>query len=508
MQLFAINRYGCNYYFPFDMKFIIFENCRYDNENQERDDTKENEKLQKLLKKAEKKKRKLEKEKEESKEAEPQEDVEPPKKHRGEDVDPKPPTDPSTAGDGDKEPAEATKQPENESKSEFQVLGMDKFDKKEEAKMVLPPWLRFPTIIVNEITSASVELDDYANILSPVLIKNLKSKDMTKLFPVQKEVIPWILNAHSKPAPFRPRDICISAPTGSGKTLAFALPIVQLLMDRVECKVRALVVLPAIELAQQVYNVFKTLTKNTVLKVGLLSTTMPFKMEQNFIVDKFKDEYFSKLDIVVTTPGRLVEHLHSTKGFVLKSLRFLVIDEADRMMEQSHHNWLYHLDEHLKSTAESFMTGRSIPLCLHQLETQAWRQPHKMLFSATFTQDPEKLQNLRLFQPKLFTSIVKSAEEFVNQLMINASKQQETTETQGDFIGKYTTPAELSEYTILTQMRYKPLTLFALLEEHGWKKFLCFTNTTQAANRYGMRKHFRGFIFHSNNNYVAGCRMS
>lgn len=57
--------------------------------------------------------------------------------------------------------------------------------------------------------------------------------------------------------------------------------------------------------------------------------------------------YRSLVDIVVTTPGRLVDHLQSTPGFVLKHLRFLVIDEADRVIENVQNDWLYHLYSHI-----------------------------------------------------------------------------------------------------------------------------------------------------------------
>lgn len=58
-------------------------------------------------------------------------------------------------------------------------------------------------------------------------------------------------------------------------------------------------------------------------------------------------QYHSCADIVVTTPGRLVDHLQSTTGFSLHYLKYLVIDEADRVMETMQNDWLYHLDKHI-----------------------------------------------------------------------------------------------------------------------------------------------------------------
>ncbi|XP_030385513.1 probable ATP-dependent RNA helicase Dbp73D [Scaptodrosophila lebanonensis] len=383
------------------------------------------------------------------------------------------------AADSDK-PADAS----------FEVIGEDVgATKRQKVEMVLPSWLAHPTIIPGDSLKrdedATADTDEAALKNQPYLDKPtrdaLKQMKIKRLFPVQRSVIPWILDAHSKPAPFRPRDICVSAPTGSGKTLAFAIPIVQLLMNRVKCKVRALVVLPVAELAMQVYKVIASLCNKTELEVCLLSKQHRLEAEQEALVELYKGEYYSKVDIVVTTPGRLVDHLHATKGFCLKELKFLVIDEADRIMDAVFQNWLYHLDSHVRDTADQLLAGRTAPLCLAELRESYGKKPHKMLFSATLSQDPEKLQNLRLFQPKLFTTVLIPAP---TTLEPNASALVSTqTEERGQFIGKYTTPAELTEQYCITEPRLKPLTLFALIKQNNWQRFLCFTNSNDTSTR-------------------------
>ncbi|CAD7003292.1 probable ATP-dependent RNA helicase Dbp73D [Ceratitis capitata] len=373
----------------------------------------------------------------------------------------------------------------NES-SHFQVLGEDVDDSKpKNVNMVLPSWLAHPTIISTTVAPKSDATDDESSIsklryLAPHIRHSLKEMQVSRLFPVQTAVIPWLLEAHGKPPPFRPRDICVSAPTGSGKTLAFAIPVVQLLADRVVRKIRALVVLPVAELALQVFKVFKKLCEKTDLNVCLLSKTFPFAQEQEKLVECYRGQYYSKVDIVVTTPGRLVDHLHATKGFCLKALQFLVIDEADRIMDAVFQNWLYHLDEHVRTTSDQLLSGRAAPLCFRELEASYGVQPHKLLFSATLSQDPEKLQNLRLFQPKLFTSVLANLTKF-QEKFADATNNEELR--RGEFIGKYTTPAELTERYCITENRIKPLTLFALINENEWTKFLCFTNSAESSNR-------------------------
>lgn len=98
------------------------------------------------------------------------------------------------------------------------------------------------------------------------------------------------------------------------------------------------------------------------------------------------------------------------------------------------------------------------------------RPPQKLLFSATLSQDPEKLQRLSLFQPKLFTSVVQESEK----------KAEEFAAT---FIGKYTTPKELTEKYIICSMELKPLVLYKLIETEKLTKTLVFTNSSETTHR-------------------------
>lgn len=387
-----------------------------------------------------------------------------------------------------KHPAVATDEqqranPSGEPTGDFMVLGKDKFQRKQQIDMVLPPWLTSPTIIANDLSTKESNRRPIAEIdyLSDQIKANLASIQIQELFPVQHTVIPWILDVHDKPQPFRPRDICVSAPTGSGKTLAYALPIVQILQERTQRKVRALIVLPVNELAVQVHKVFKKLCEGTTLTCALLTKFTTFEAEQSLLLEQYEGSWYSKVDIVIATTGRLVEHLHFTTGFSLKSLQFLVMDEADRIMEQIHNNWLYHLDSHVKQQSDSVLGGRAVSLCYAELRSEANRQPQKLLFSATLSQDPEKLQGLQLFQPKLFTAIV--SHQFAVTKINPFSANGDGEEQRGSFVGKYTTPLELTEKFCMTQAELKPLTLYTLIMENQWKRFLCFTNSGESAHR-------------------------
>lgn len=106
--------------------------------------------------------------------------------------------------------------------------------------------------------------------------------------------------------------------------------------------------------------------------------------------------------------------------------------------------------------------------------TSKRRPPQKLLFSATLSQDPEKLQQLGLYQPKLFTSFVKSE---------TSERRSNQDPPEGGFVGKFTTPAELKEFFSVCAKATKPLVIHYLMEKLGWKNILCFVNSIETTVR-------------------------
>ncbi|CAG4965252.1 unnamed protein product [Colias eurytheme] len=288
----------------------------------------------------------------------------------------------------------------NKRMTDFQVLGSSDFEKKPQVERVLPYWLSHAYSVSKNLQKLTCKVEEQAW-LHNILKENLAREGVTHLFPVQEQVIPFILQEHKLPAPLWPHDVCVSAPTGSGKTLSFVLPIIQTLMPELGHHIRALIVLPVQELAAQVAAVFRKYCTNTGLKVALLSGSIPWQKEQQQIL-RYTDTHgwISEADIIVCTAGRLVEHLQNTEGFSLKYLKFLVIDEADRIMDNIQNDWLYHLYKHIK--LEGHATNKIAHLNWDFIcDTKA--PPHKLLFSATLSPDPELLEQWGLFQPKLFS---------------------------------------------------------------------------------------------------------
>jgi ATP-dependent RNA helicase SrmB len=133
--------------------------------------------------------------------------------------------------------------------------------------------------------------------------------------PVQAQAIPAILGLH---------DVLVSAATGSGKTAAFLLPALHQLLSSDNSGTRLLILAPTRELAQQIASHCQQLSALTALKTGLITGGDDFKKQQRHL-DK-------QTDIIIATPGRLLEQLEQTPN-TLKNLQTLILDEADRMLD-------------------------------------------------------------------------------------------------------------------------------------------------------------------------------
>ncbi|KAJ3080030.1 ATP-dependent RNA helicase dbp6 [Quaeritorhiza haematococci] len=213
----------------------------------------------------------------------------------------------------------------------------------------LPDWLRNPVTISPHFTQTdeSSTTNPRWN-LSAKMTARLQKEGITHFFPVQQAVLPRLLATRYSSAAISPGDLCVSASTGSGKTLAYVVPIVETLITRVIPRIRALVILPTRDLAAQVKTTFDAFVKGTDLNVALVTGHHSFTSEQqtlvstnpNVVHSEDDNQYSSKVDILIATPGRLMDHLRSTPGFTLRHLRFLVIDEADRLLNQSYQDWL------------------------------------------------------------------------------------------------------------------------------------------------------------------------
>ncbi|AJP41363.1 Dbp6p [Saccharomyces cerevisiae YJM1078] len=240
---------------------------------------------------------------------------------------------------------------------------------------------------------------DYANELEAKLLQNICKNFSTNTFPIQSiildsilPVLNFTLNVSKRNFTRRIGDILVNAATGSGKTLAYSIPIVQTLFKRQINRLRCIIIVPTKLLINQVYTTLTKLTQGTSLIVSIA------KLE-NSLKDEHKKLSNLEPDILITTPGRLVDHLNM-KSINLKNLKFLIIDEADRLLNQSFQGWCPKLMSHLKTDKLDTLPGNVI----------------KMIFSATLTTNTEKLNGLNLYKPKLFLKQTDKLYQLPNKL--------------------------------------------------------------------------------------------
>lgn len=352
----------------------------------------------------------------------------------------------------------------------------------------LPPWLAHPiTASANDRTSFS-ELG-----IKPDLLRILQDRGYQEAFAVQSTVIPLLLSGPKEHS----GDLCISAATGSGKTLSYVLPLVTALEPISAPRLRGLIVVPTRELVKQAREACELCTAGSGLQIGSAVGNVAIKDEQQLLMrvdqvygpETFRSrqqtkftgddwanfnlqDYISEaadlneslpgylhrpepdVDILICTPGRLVDHLRYTKGFTLKHLQWLVIDEADRLLNESFQEWVDVVMSSLdaRKVPETFgPSGRLLSELGFPVEN---KEPKKVVLSATMTRDVSKLNSLRLANPRL---VVVGSTDGTDADKEGLSHGEE----------RFTLPTTLKEYSVsVGDGSQKPLYLLRLLLSH------------------------------------------
>ncbi|XP_060198484.1 DEAD-box ATP-dependent RNA helicase 10-like [Lycium barbarum] len=229
---------------------------------------------------------------------------------------------------------------------------------------------------------------------------------------------PSKIQAETLPHAFEAKDLIGLAQTGSGKTGAFAIPILQALLDSPHAFF-ACVLSPTRELAIQIAEQFEALGSGIGVKCAVLVGGID-QVQQSIALGK-------RPHIIVATPGRLLDHLSNTKGFSLRTIKFLVLDEADRL-----------LNEDFEKALDQILNA--IP-----------RERRTYLFSATMTKKVRKLQRACLRNP----------------VKIEAAS-------------KYSTVDTLKQQYRFLPAKYKDCYLIYILTEMSGSTSMVFTRTCDA----------------------------
>ena len=354
----------------------------------------------------------------------------------------------------------------------------------------LPTWLGQPTRINSETSASFSDLG-----LNSHTVETLSSHRLNNALPVQTAVIPMLLSDKKS----YNGDICISAATGSGKTLAYVLPMIEDLGKYSTTRLRGLVVVPTRELVDQVRRTCEMFIRGTSVKVATAVGSKSLKDEAEVLIDAaevydpmeyqrqrsgeadwsqlsfhslfdqkallatqsidYVRRFRSRVDLLICTPGRLVDHVLSTKGFSLNDVNWFVIDEADRLLNESYQEWIDVVMPELKSRNST--EARDDILRNMRLDLPP-RRLRKVALSATMTRDISKLNSLDLRQPRLVV-LEAAAMNGESEKEPENSEKNSKTDTGEQFALSET----LSEAAIAVEDgSEKPLYLIALLRKH------------------------------------------
>lgn len=258
--------------------------------------------------------------------------------------------------------------------------------------------------------------------LSPDILRALNDQGYVHPTPIQEQAIPVVLQG---------RDVMGAAQTGTGKTAGFALPIIQLLMAHANTSasparhpVRALILTPTRELADQVAENVKNYSRHTPLRATVVFGGVDMTPQ--------KDALRSGIEIVIATPGRLLDHVQQ-KTINLSQTQILVMDEADRMLDMG------------------FLPD------LQRIINLLPKERQNLMFSATFSQEIRKL----------------AASFLTNPVTIEVARSNATADNVTQIL-----------YKVAEEEKRDAVSF--IIRERGLKQVIVFSNTKIGASRLAL----------------------
>jgi ATP-dependent RNA helicase RhlE len=193
--------------------------------------------------------------------------------------------------------------------------------------------------------------------LHPSLLQGLKDLGFTRPTPIQADAIPLALAG---------QDLLACAMTGSGKTAAFLLPILTKLVDKPRGTTRALVLTPTRELAAQIVEDLNDLAVHTPLTAAAVFGGVGMGPQEH--------AFRSGVDVVVGTPGRLLDHFRFPYAKIA-GLQYLVLDEADRMLDMGFLPDIRRVLRHLPTKRQTLFFSATMPPPIAALSREMLKDP-------------------------------------------------------------------------------------------------------------------------------------
>ncbi len=237
------------------------------------------------------------------------------------------------------------------------------------------------------------------------LLEGIDAAGYEAATPVQEQVIPHILNG---------KDVIASAQTGTGKTAAFLLPLIDNILQKENSNnsISALVIVPTRELAIQISQHLEGFSYFT----GISSIAVYGGGDGNAFIQE-KKALSQGADIVVCTPGKMMSHIKM--GYVkLHALKYLVLDEADRMLDMGFYDDIMFVINHLPPKRQNLLFSATMPVKIRELARKILHQPaeiniaiskppEKIIQKVFFVYETQKIQLIRIIlQENNYTNVL------------------------------------------------------------------------------------------------------
>lgn len=229
----------------------------------------------------------------------------------------------------------------------------------------------------DEHAGPSDEIEVFSQLtLSRPFLRGIAAMGFTKPTPVQASVIPVALAG---------RDICASAQTGSGKTAAFVLPILERIYQRSSGGTKGLILTPTRELAAQCLGMIATISQFTKIQASLIVGGARNMNSQ-------AAELRARPDIVVATPGRLLDHITNSSGVGLDDVEFLVLDECDRLLQLGFQEEVHELVKACPSERQSLLFSATLSTKIDELVKLSLKRPVRIKITGKAESDNAEIE--------------------------------------------------------------------------------------------------------------------
>ena len=340
----------------------------------------------------------------------------------------------------------------------------------------LPPTGKFSTLteLKSDMDESKLELWEkpFAKFKDlPISSKTLQGLNSSKYFnltPIQRCTLPHSLGG---------RDILGASKTGSGKTLCFLIPILEnLYRDGFirEEGLGALILLPTRELAIQVFEVINKIGKHHNYSVGLVIGGNDYEKERYIV---------NNMNILIGTPGRILQHMGESYMFSADNLKILVIDEADRILDEGFEDELVKIINYLPKNRQT------------------------LLFSATLTRNLKRLVKIHMRSPEYINisntdNVLNTIENInKNELSIMKIKNNNTDNniknSENNNLNDVIIPKNLNQFYTIVEPEDRVNILYSFLKLHKMSKILVFVSSRKQVRYFTeVFKHLKlGMLF-------------